>query len=79
MAQIKLVNVSKFLKESRSKEMIAALYKANVEFMDGKFNVILGASGSGKTVMLKTIAGLYTPDEGNIYFDDVDTTYVAPG
>ena len=79
MAQIRLNNVSKYLKNTGSKELVAALYKASVEFEDGKFNVILGASGSGKTVMLKTIAGLYTPDEGQIYFDDVDFSFEVPG
>lgn len=78
MAQIKLVNVSKYFKEKYSKEFVAALYKANVEIEDGKFTVILGASGSGKTVMLRTIAGLYTPDEGEIYFDGIEATHLAP-
>lgn len=78
MAQIKIVNVSKYFKEKHSKELVAALYNANVTFENGKFNVILGSSGSGKTVMLKTIAGLYTPDEGNIYFDEEDFTYTQP-
>lgn len=43
----------------------------SVEFETGKTNLIIGRSGSGKTVLLKTLVGLHTPDSGNIFFDDV--------
>jgi len=36
----------------------------------GKCNLIIGASGSGKTVLTKCIIGLFKPDEGEIIFDD---------
>lgn len=41
----------------------------------GQSLVILGASGSGKSVMLKHIVGLLKPDEGEVWFDDhrIDT------
>ena len=32
-------------------------------FETGKTNLIIGRSGSGKTVMLKTLLGIHTPDE----------------
>ncbi len=35
----------------------------------GKCNLIIGSSGSGKTVLLKCIVGLFVPDEGEINFD----------
>lgn len=38
-------------------------------FETGKTNLIIGRSGSGKTVMLKTLLGIHTPDEGTISFD----------
>jgi phospholipid/cholesterol/gamma-HCH transport system ATP-binding protein len=38
-------------------------------FEAGKTNLIIGRSGSGKTVMLKTLLGIHTPDEGSISFD----------
>jgi phospholipid/cholesterol/gamma-HCH transport system ATP-binding protein len=38
----------------------------------GKVNMIIGASGSGKSVMLKCIVGLMKPDGGSIKYDDVD-------
>jgi phospholipid/cholesterol/gamma-HCH transport system ATP-binding protein len=39
------------------------------EFKRGRTNLIIGASGSGKTVMLKCLLGLFAPEEGEIYFE----------
>jgi phospholipid/cholesterol/gamma-HCH transport system ATP-binding protein len=39
------------------------------EFDKGKCNLIIGASGTGKSVLLKCIVGLIHPDTGNVYFD----------
>lgn len=39
-------------------------------FDRGKTNLVIGRSGSGKTVMVKCLIGLFTPDEGSIYFED---------
>ncbi|WP_336516974.1 ABC transporter ATP-binding protein [Pollutibacter soli] len=36
----------------------------------GKCNLIIGASGSGKTVLMKCIVGLFTPDSGEIVYDE---------
>lgn len=38
----------------------------------GKCNLIIGASGSGKTVLTKCIVGLFQPDSGSILFDGMD-------
>ncbi|WP_297332709.1 ATP-binding cassette domain-containing protein [Flavobacterium sp.] len=38
-------------------------------FDTGKTNLIIGRSGSGKTVMLKTLLGIHTPEKGTISFD----------
>lgn len=46
---------------------------------DGAFVGVVGASGSGKSSLLRTIAGLETPTSGLIRFDDRDVTGVAPG
>ncbi len=43
----------------------------SVKFDAGKTNLIIGRSGSGKTVLLKSLVGLHEVDEGNIYFDDL--------
>lgn len=41
-------------------------------FEDGKTNLIIGRSGSGKTVLIKDIIGLITPDSGEILYDGRD-------
>ena len=38
----------------------------------GKTNLVIGQSGSGKTVLLKCLLGLYKPDQGSILFDGKD-------
>ncbi|MCU0443789.1 MAG: ATP-binding cassette domain-containing protein [Microscillaceae bacterium] len=43
-------------------------------FQQGKTNMIIGASGTGKSVLLKCIVGLNTPDEGDILYNDRNFT-----
>jgi len=50
----------------------------NIEVKEGEFFVLLGPSGCGKTTLLKIIAGLLVPDEGKVFFNNVDVTYVPP-
>lgn len=38
----------------------------------GRCNLIIGSSGTGKSVLLKSIVGLIAPDEGNILYDNRD-------
>ncbi len=45
-------------------------------FETGKCNLIIGKSGSGKTVTLKTMVGLETPDEGSVLYDGRDFTHM---
>ena len=49
----------------------------SVKFDAGKTNLIIGRSGSGKTVLLKSLVGLHEIDEGNIYFDDLCYTQLG--
>ena len=42
----------------------------SVTYEPGKCNMIIGASGSGKTVLLKNLIGLMEPDSGDIYYGD---------
>jgi phospholipid/cholesterol/gamma-HCH transport system ATP-binding protein len=43
----------------------------SVTFETGKTNLIIGMSGSGKTVLLKSIVGLHTIDSGEIWFENI--------
>jgi phospholipid/cholesterol/gamma-HCH transport system ATP-binding protein len=47
----------------------------NLDVSPGKSLVVLGGSGSGKSVMLKNALGLMTPDQGQILFDGDDVTH----
>ncbi|MCR4921527.1 MAG: ABC transporter ATP-binding protein [Bacteroidaceae bacterium] len=44
----------------------------NADFYDGKTNLIIGQSGSGKTVLIKNIVGLLNPEQGEILYDGRD-------
>lgn len=44
------------------------------DFEPGRTNLIIGRSGSGKTVLLKCILGLYDPDSGSVIYDGRDFT-----
>ena len=46
------------------------LENISVQFESGKTNLIIGRSGSGKTVLLKTLVGLHEPDNGKIFYDE---------
>lgn len=48
------------------------LHDVSATFYTGKTNLIIGQSGSGKTVLVKSIVGLVHPEEGEILFDGRD-------
>ncbi len=43
----------------------------SAQFTKGVTNLIIGQSGSGKTVFLKCLIGLFNPDEGEVIYDNV--------
>ena len=59
---------------TKSFEGRTVLNDINALFEDGKTNLIIGRSGSGKTVMIKNIIGLMKPDKGAILYDGRDLT-----
>ena len=48
------------------------LMDINMVFRDGRTNLIIGQSGSGKTVLMKNIVGLFTPTKGKVLYDGRD-------
>jgi len=63
MAGILLKNLTKKFEET------VAVENLNLEVEDGEFIVLVGPSGCGKTTVLRLIAGLETPSEGEIFID----------
>ncbi|MBK9734378.1 MAG: ATP-binding cassette domain-containing protein [Saprospiraceae bacterium] len=41
-------------------------------FEEGKTNLVIGKSGSGKTVLLKILVGLFQPTSGNVWYDNIN-------
>lgn len=61
---IRIENISKSFGDKKVLKNISA------EFEQGKTNLIIGQSGSGKTIMMRICTGLLEPDEGEVYFND---------
>ena len=49
-----------------------------LEVIDGEYFVVLGPTGSGKTILLETIAGIHAPDRGTISIKGEDVMDVPP-
>jgi phospholipid/cholesterol/gamma-HCH transport system ATP-binding protein len=60
---IKIKNISKSFGDKNVLDGISG------EFVKGKTNLIIGASGTGKSVLLKCIVGLIQPDTGSVFYD----------
>ena len=63
-----MINVNHIYKSFHNHEVLKDI---SVEFEERKTNLIIGQSGSGKTVLLKSIVGLHDVDKGEIYYDDI--------
>jgi ABC-type sugar transport system ATPase subunit len=73
MARIRLERVTKRF------GAVTALREVSLDIADGEFFAILGPPGAGKTTLLRTIVGLETPDQGEIFADEHPITHVFPG
>ncbi len=72
MVSITLTNVSKKFGD------VVALNSLDLEIKEGELFFLLGPSGCGKTTLLRTLAGFYTPDGGQVFFGDRDVTTRPP-
>lgn len=59
---------------SKSFNGVQILHDVSFQFQTGKTNLIIGQSGSGKSVLTKCIVGLIEPEKGEILFDGRDFT-----
>jgi thiamine transport system ATP-binding protein len=59
-------------------EQVVALSGVSLDIHDGEVVAVLGASGSGKTSILRVVAGLERADTGRVLLDGVDLTPVPP-
>ena len=66
--KIRVVNLHKSFGENQT------LRGVDLEVQQGESMVVIGGSGSGKTVLIKCIIGLTQPDEGEIYVDGLEIT-----
>lgn len=63
---------------SKSFSGVEILKDISFEFEKGKTNLIIGKSGSGKSVLTKCIVGLFEPDIGEVYYDDRNFLKLKP-
>ena len=61
-----MIEVKNLCKSFEDKEVLKDI---SAIFEDGKTNLIIGQSGSGKTVLVKTLVGLFEPTSGNVLYD----------
>ncbi|MDB5050679.1 MAG: sulfate transporter, ATPase subunit [Fibrobacteres bacterium] len=69
--QISIRNVKKHFEGTQ------ALNDVSIDVPDGELVALLGPSGCGKTTLLRIIAGLETPDSGEVLFGETDSTSLA--
>jgi len=69
-----MIEIRNIYKSFDQKEVIRNISKV---FNQGQTNLIIGWSGSGKTVLLKSIVGLYEVDRGQILYDNRDFTSMS--
>lgn len=61
----------------KSFDGVAVLKNVSASFESSKTNLIIGQSGSGKTVFMKSLIGIYEIDSGSVYYDDINFTKMS--
>lgn len=68
---LRIENLSTDLGEFQLKDI-------NLNVRENEYFVILGPTGAGKTILLETIAGIYSSKQGRVYLNDRDITHIPP-
>jgi phospholipid/cholesterol/gamma-HCH transport system ATP-binding protein len=68
------ISVSKLFKSFSDKHVLQGI---DLDITEGESLVVIGGSGSGKSVLIKTIAGLIKADAGSIKVDDEEVTNLS--
>ena len=55
-----------------------SLFDVSLSIAQGEYRILLGSTGTGKTVLFETIAGLHIPQSGQIFLHNNDITRIAP-
>lgn len=76
MTKLEAKNIVKYFKHESHR--LKALGGVNLQIEDGEFVCLVGPSGCGKSTFLRIVAGLETPDEGEIFFDGKPVTSTGP-
>ncbi|HMQ46209.1 MAG TPA: ATP-binding cassette domain-containing protein [Saprospiraceae bacterium] len=68
-----MIKAENIFKSFGDKEVLKDI---SATFLPGQTNLIIGRSGAGKTVLLKILVGLIQPDEGTVWYDEVDFSHL---
>lgn len=69
-----MIEIKNIIKSFGEKEVLKGV---NAVFDKGKCNLIIGTSGSGKTVLMKCMVGLMSPSDGEILYDGRDFVHIS--
>ena len=72
---LKMTNIRKVFNEGTVNEK-TALDGVSLTVKDGDFVTIIGSNGAGKSTLFNCIGGSFYPDEGSIFLDNQNITYM---